>query len=98
MNTISKRLKIARLARGFTTRRQAAICAGVRPPTFLNHEDGRSGMNAKYIGLYAEKFNVSLYWLVYGTGHPLDHIKHATQEEKNIFDHYSAIEHIKRNK
>jgi transcriptional regulator with XRE-family HTH domain len=66
--TISDRLKQARVAAGFETVEQAAAALGVPYQTYAGHENGRSGFKADSIVQYCRRYKVSTDWLLTGRG------------------------------
>lgn len=61
------RLKKARLAAGYETATAAAEAMGVKVPTYIHHENGRSGLS-RVLKRYAAFFRVSADWLLTGKG------------------------------
>jgi DNA-binding XRE family transcriptional regulator len=61
------RLKKARLAAGYETATAAAEAMGVKVPTYIHHENGRSGLS-RTLKRYAAFFRVSADWLLTGKG------------------------------
>ncbi|WP_428988596.1 XRE family transcriptional regulator [Methylocapsa aurea] len=61
------RLKKARLAAGYETATAAAEAMGVKVPTYIHHENGRSGLS-RVLKRYAAFFRVSADWLLTGRG------------------------------
>jgi hypothetical protein len=62
----SRRLKIARVARGFDSGLQASQAVGVPSPTYLGHEAGKSALATPIVRLYAAFFDISETWLRHG--------------------------------
>lgn len=62
-----QRLKKARLAAGYNTATAAAEAMGVKVPTYIHHENGRSGLS-RVLERYAAFFRVSADWLLTGRG------------------------------
>jgi hypothetical protein len=61
------RLKRARTAAGYETATAAAEAMGVKVPTYIHHENGRSGLS-RVLKRYAAFFRVSADWLLTGKG------------------------------
>lgn len=70
MTSPADRLKQARIAAGFSTAREAVERFGWTGSTYYGHENGRRGIPAKKLALYARAFNVSAAWLLSGGGAP----------------------------
>lgn len=62
-----QRLKEAREKAGYATARDAAEAMGVKPPTYVHHENGTNGLS-RSAERYARFFRVSLDWLLTGRG------------------------------
>lgn len=67
-STRHQRLAWARQTAGFDSPTDAARAMGVPPPTYLGHENGSRGVSRDAAVKYAEKFKVSLEWLLTGKG------------------------------
>lgn len=64
---VSARMSCANpLIRGNAT--EAAKLMGIKPPTYLGHENGSRGFSAKKAEKYAKFYQVDVVWLLYGTG------------------------------
>jgi phage repressor protein C with HTH and peptisase S24 domain len=63
-----KRLAKARKAAGFAEATDAARALGMKPPTYLAHENGSRGFPDRRAQDYARKFKISLEWLLTGKG------------------------------
>jgi len=74
MNTLSERLKKARLDAGYDTARIAAERMGVSYDTYVQHENGTRGFPAKKAEFYAKAFNISFAWLMTGKGDARNHL------------------------
>lgn len=75
---VGNRLKIARLARGHDSARQAGLRFELTLPTYFGHEAGNSAMSTAFARLYAAIFGVRESWLLYGhfpsgLGSDIDH-------------------------
>jgi hypothetical protein len=68
MAEIHERLAEARKQAGYGSATAAADALGLRPPTYLAHENGSRGLKRDAADLYARKFHVSLEWLLTGKG------------------------------
>jgi transcriptional regulator with XRE-family HTH domain len=88
---LPKRLKAARKARGFTTRRSFALACDIPPPTYLNHEEGKSEPRVSQLVLYSTVLDVSLMWLILGIGDPLDHHEKAEASKAKLFKAYMNL-------
>lgn len=66
MQTPNDRLKIARMEAKFETATNAAEAMGMRPPTYLGHENNTTPMPRDAAIRYAKFFGVSLDWLLTG--------------------------------
>lgn len=62
-----ERLKTARESAGFEDATEAARSMGVKPPTYLGHENGNRGFKGN-APKYARKYGVSLEWLLIEKG------------------------------
>lgn len=47
---------------------EAAKLMGIKPPTYLAHENGSRGFNAQKAEKYAKFYQVEVLWLLFGTG------------------------------
>lgn len=63
---VARRLKTARLARGFDSARQAAKMFSLTIPTYLGHEAAKSSLAAPSARLYAAAFGINDAWLLHG--------------------------------
>ena len=61
-----ERLKQARLKRGYTTAREAAIAFGWNINTYSSHENGNRPLSRQAAERYARPIGVSAGWLLYG--------------------------------
>ncbi len=61
----AERLKRARISAGFAVATDAAAALGVNDRTYAGHENGARGYR-KHAALYAEKFNTTVDWLLFG--------------------------------
>jgi len=68
MDEPADRLKKARIAAGYATATEAAHAMGMKPPTYLGHENGTTGLRRTAAIRYAKFFGLSLDWLLTGTG------------------------------
>jgi len=91
LSGLHKRLKAARKARGFTTRRSFALACDIPPPTYLNHEEGKSELRVSQLVLYATILDVSLLWLMLGVGSPLDHHEKPEPSKADLFKAYMNL-------
>jgi hypothetical protein len=66
----SERLREARELAGYDSAAQAARELGMEYPTYVGHENGSRGYDKDEARVYARKFKVSLWWLLYGIGQP----------------------------
>jgi len=66
MTNPAERLKQARKKAGFPTGSAAAEAVGVRPSTYLGHENGSRGVEADAARRYARAFRVSPEWILFG--------------------------------
>lgn len=85
----ARRLKIARLARGFFSARQAAKVLSLTTPTYLGHEAAKSLLSAAAVRLYAAAFAVNDDWLrngrlPSGLGQDLDPHLEAIRDPKDV--------------
>lgn len=69
MPNAHSRLTRARQLAGYETATEAAEALGVRPPTYLGHENGSRGFKSE-AERYARFFKVSYEWLMTGRGEP----------------------------
>lgn len=68
MDSPAERLKKSRIDAGYETATDAARAMGVKPPTYLGHENGSTGLRRGAAIRYAKFYGVSLDWLLTGTG------------------------------
>ena len=61
-----ERLKTARKEAGFKSAAKAAECLGVQVTTYRTHENGQNGIPPRKAALYAELFNKTPEWILYG--------------------------------
>lgn len=88
LSSIPKRLKAARQARGFATRRSFALACDIPPPTYLNHEEGKSELRVSQLVFYSIMLDVSIMWLILGVGNPLDHHENPEASKTKLFKAY----------
>lgn len=67
MRETHERLQAARKAAGYDTATAAAEAMGVKTPTYVHHENGRSGLSRNG-QRYARFFGVDFEWLLTGRG------------------------------
>lgn len=65
---IGNRLRAARIAAGFRTAKSFSDRLGIPQPTYSTQETGKRGLTRENLLLYADKLNVSLAWLMTGSG------------------------------
>ena len=65
---IAKRLREARILRGYGTATDAAKALGIPYPTYATYESGRRGVRTKHAVRFAGFFNVGIDWLLTGEG------------------------------
>lgn len=82
MKTYPERLKWAREQKGFTEATEAAEALGMKPPTYLAHENGSRG-GARRAERYSQFFGVDLHWLLTGRGTPFGN---RIQREYDLLD------------
>lgn len=63
---VAKRLRCARVIRGYSSARQAAPIIGVKQTTFTKHESGRNAVSPDMIDFYASMLGISRAWLATG--------------------------------
>jgi phage repressor protein C with HTH and peptisase S24 domain len=68
MESPADRLKKARKDAGYATATDAARAMGVKPPTYLGHENGTTGLRRTAAIRYAKFYGMSLDWLLTGVG------------------------------
>jgi len=68
MDSPADRLKKARIDAGYATATDAARAMGMKPPTYLGHENGTTGLRRGAAISYAKFYGLSLDWLLTGTG------------------------------
>lgn len=66
MGEAADRLKKARERAGYSSAKAAAEAMGVRPPTYIQHENGIRGFPASRAERYGRFFKVAPEWLLYG--------------------------------
>lgn len=89
------RLKIARMARGYKSRREFAEACGAPVTTYRAHERGDYEIKASDILRYTHKLDISIRWLLLGAGHALEHQAAPDPETLAIFLYYSRLESSK---
>lgn len=67
MTTPAQRLKAARIAAGFKSASDAAAHLGVAQATYAQHENDYRGYGPIAALAYAEAFNTTPEWLVFGS-------------------------------
>jgi phage repressor protein C with HTH and peptisase S24 domain len=65
---VAERLRAAREAAGFDTAKAAADAIGIPVATYTQHENSTRGLPAGKARLYAQAFNTTPEWLLYGRG------------------------------
>jgi phage repressor protein C with HTH and peptisase S24 domain len=65
---ICERLKLARIAAGFSTAKEFALKRGLKISTYNLHEAGTRGMALDVIEQYADLLNLNINWLLTGDG------------------------------
>jgi phage repressor protein C with HTH and peptisase S24 domain len=68
MSDPAGRLEEARAKAGFAGPTEAARAMGIKPSTYMGHENGQRGFRRESADLYARRFGVSLEWLLTGRG------------------------------
>ena len=68
MDSPADRLKKARIDAGYATATDAARAMGMKPPTYLGHENGTTGLRRTAAIRYAKFYGLSLDWLLTGAG------------------------------
>jgi len=68
MEIPADRLKKVRQEAGYPTATDAARAMGMKPPTYLGHENGTTGLRRGAAIRYAKFYGVSLDWLLTGSG------------------------------
>jgi hypothetical protein len=63
---VARRLKAARILRGYRSGVQAAQALGVAVPTYIKHEAGENGLSPDTAAFYASMLRVSKVWLQTG--------------------------------
>ncbi|MBS0352096.1 MAG: helix-turn-helix transcriptional regulator [Proteobacteria bacterium] len=86
------RLKIARMARGFSSRSACAQACNAAITTYRAHERGDYELKASDIIRYTRYLDISIPWLLTGKGHPLDHQAHPDREKLALFLYYLHLE------
>lgn len=66
MSSKPERLRTARIKAGYDTARAAAEAMGIKPATYIHHENGTRDYKDRQAQQYARKFKVSPQWLLYG--------------------------------
>ncbi len=90
--SIPMRLKVARLARGYSNRSQFAKDCGAGITTYRAHERGDYELKASDVIRYSEQLDVSMRWLLMGLGHPLEHKHDPNPETLAQFLYYLHLE------
>lgn len=74
MTDAAERLRLARIAAGYDTARDAAKAMGVSDSSYTQHENGIRGFPKDKAQQYARFFKTTPEWLIYGRGKgdPLD--------------------------
>jgi hypothetical protein len=60
---VARRLKAARILRGYTSAGQASVAIGVKTATFLKHENASNGLQDGTAEFYASMLGISPEWL-----------------------------------
>jgi hypothetical protein len=63
---VARRLRCARILRGLSSAIEASKAFGIATPTYLKHENGENGINAKLIEFYAGQLLIAAEWLSSG--------------------------------
>jgi hypothetical protein len=63
---IARRLRCARILRGFPSAGAASQALGVATPTYLKHENGANGIQNEMLGYYSHELGISPNWLLTG--------------------------------
>lgn len=66
MTNKAERLRAARIKAGYDTARAAADAMGIKPATYIHHENGTRDYKDAQAQQYARKFKVKPQWLLYG--------------------------------
>jgi hypothetical protein len=93
--SVPSRLKIARIARGYSNRSQFAKACGAGVTTYRAHERGDYEMKASDIIRYTETLAISARWLLTGRGHPLELDKNPDPEILALFLYHLRLENSK---
>ena len=64
---VGKRLRLARIVRGFPTLTSAAIFLGASRGTINNHETGANGLSERVAEAYGQAYGIEMSWLLRGT-------------------------------
>lgn len=70
MSDVHTRLKTARELAGYASAAEAARALGIVEASYFAHENGSRGLRPQVAAKYAERFDVSLEWLLTGRGTP----------------------------
>lgn len=96
IKSLSIRLKVARLARGFQNRLAFVQFSGVPLTTYRSHETGSNELKASDVVKYAKLLDISIVWLLTGKGHALDHQAKPDQNKKGLFEYLLKAEQLKQ--
>lgn len=79
----AKRLRAARVAKGFKSAKDAAIYYAWDATTYSQHEKGTRGMS-RAVQKYAKAFGVSEAWIMFGSGEPPNLVKNDGLTPANV--------------
>ncbi len=90
---IAERLQIARIARGYKSRRSFAAKFGLKLGTYNAHETGANEISATCIPKYCCMLDVSIEWLLIGKGKPF---VCQTNSDKNALKMFAYLTYVIR--
>lgn len=79
---ISKRLKIARIASGYTTAKEFTNKFSIPSSTYSQHENGKRLLSIEHIMFYSDLIDLDPIWLITGQGGPCGKNRNLDLEEK----------------
>ncbi len=91
IKNLPSRLRIARLARGYSNQFTFTQTHHLPTTTYKSHETGKTDLKVGDLAKYADILNISIGWLLTGVGHPLDHLQNPDPKELKKFDNQIKI-------
>ncbi|HCC3261897.1 helix-turn-helix transcriptional regulator [Legionella pneumophila serogroup 1] len=82
IDNIAKRLKIVRIASGYSTAKEFTTAFKIPASTYSQHENGKRALSLEHILFYAELLQINHVWLITGQGSPTGNERRISVEEK----------------